>query len=208
MGFLAPALGIVSMVTSLAGGAVGMTGAKTQAAGSEELGAAQATQALYQAQVARNNAKTAKQNSAWSMEAGDVAAGNEMMKTKAAIGTAKADQGASNVDVNSGSALTSRVGIDEMGTENALTIRSNAAKEAYGYKVQGTSDTAEAGLLTQQAAYAKEAGSIGAESALIGGESSLLASASSVASNWSKWQTQYGSPMGGSGGGYQSGDMY
>lgn len=164
---------------------VGAAGAGLNAYGSYESGQSQAAAASYQAQIAANNAITAQQNAKWDIQSGDIAATNEELKTRAQIGTAKANQGASGIDVNTGSSADVRSGMAETGTANALTQRSDAAKKAYSAQVEAVSDTAQSKLDTMQATQAQEAGEIG-------GLGSLLSGASTVGGNYAKWKNSAG----------------
>ena len=161
--------------------AVGLAGAAVSAFGSVEAGNAAKASSDYQAQVARNNATIANQNVAWTAESGESKVAAQGMKTAANVGATKAAQGASNIDVNSGSASNVRVAEGKLGALDALTIRSNNSREAYGYEVASVSDTAESGLLTQQGKQQQIAGDIG-------GVSSFLSGASSVGSKYATMQ--------------------
>ena len=81
----------------------GLAGAGISAFGSMEAGQAQAEAASYQAQVARNNAVIAQSNANQQIQAGEVQASNQSMATHNAVGTTKAGEAASGVDVNTGS---------------------------------------------------------------------------------------------------------
>jgi hypothetical protein len=164
----------------------GLAGAGISAAGQYGSMQAQSANAAYQAQVAAMNSKIALSNAAMAMQSGEISAANQGMKTRSAVGSIQAAQGASGVDVNSGSAPKVRAAAAEIGTMDALTIRSNAAKSAYGYQVAATGDTAESGLLESEAQQASAAAPIGA----LG---TFLSSASSVGNTYSKWQLSSGS---------------
>ena len=75
-----------------------------QAAGAEEVGGAEQTQANYQAQVAKVNAQIAGENATYAMAAGQEEAGIVGLQGAGQVGEIKAAQGASNIDVNTGSA--------------------------------------------------------------------------------------------------------
>ncbi len=169
----------MGLATALAG--AGLAGTALSAYGSYEAGQSQAKAAAYQAQVAANNAAIAQTNARMDIQAGEIAAVNKGLQTRAKVGEEKAGQGAAGVDVNTGSAVSTRAGTAETGMLDALTIRSNAAKEAYGQEVQATSDTAQGQLLTMQGQQAATAGDIGAGA-------SLLTGASTVGANWAKFQ--------------------
>ena len=151
----------------------GLAGAGISAAGSYGSMEATSRNAAYQAQVAANNAKVAVENAGMATQAGEVAATNRGLKTRAQVGQTLARQGASGVDVNSGSAPKVRAAQSEVGMLDALTIRSNAAKQAYGYETQATNFTAEGGLESMEAAEASEAAPVAAFGQFLGGASSV-----------------------------------
>jgi hypothetical protein len=151
---------------------MGVAGTATSAFGSYESGQATKANDQYQAIVAQNNALIAKQNAAWDIQSGDTAATNQGLRTRAQVGTQKASQGAAGVDVNTGSAPTVRAGTEAMGMLDAMTIRSNAAKQAYSAQVQASNDTAQSQLDTSAGEQAGIAGDIGAAGGLLSGVSS------------------------------------
>lgn len=162
--------------------AAGIAGTGMSAYGSYESGQANSAAAAYQSQVAANNAKIAQQNARLDIQAGETQAFNQGLKTRAAVGQEKAAQGASGIDVNTGSAVSVRAGTAGIGMLDALTTRSNAAKEAYAQEVQSTSDTAQSQLDTMESEQAETAGDIGAASSLLNG-------VSTVGGNWAKFKT-------------------
>jgi hypothetical protein len=158
----------------------GVVGGVVNAIGSYNSLSAQSANAAYQAQVAANNATIAQQNAELDIQSGEVQAANQGLKTRATVGTTMAGEAASGVSVNSGSFPAVRASESEIGMLDALTIRSNAAKSAYSQEVAATSDTAEAGLLTQESQQASAAAPVAA----LG---SFLGSASSVGGTWGKY---------------------
>ena len=180
MPMIAAALPVISAVA-------GVAGAGIAAVGAIGAGEAQSANAAYQAQVARNNAEIAKQNAAYTMESGQAQAAAQGMKARAAVGSLVAAQGANNVDVNTGSPADVRVGSKELANLDTKTIISNAARQAYGYQVAATSDTAEAGLLTQESSQAAEGGEISS----LG---SFLSGISSVGGNYLRYQNSPANP--------------
>lgn len=175
-------LGVASAVT-------GVAGAGISAAGSYEFGMAQSANAAYQAQVVANNAKIAQLNAGLETQSGETAVANEEMKNRATVGATKAGQAASGVDVNSGSFVATRAGEAEVGALNAATIRSNAARRAYGFNVQASSDIAQSQLDTSESEQAASAAPFGAAG-------SLLSGISTVGSGLSHLQMQAGSGVG------------
>jgi hypothetical protein len=159
----------------------GLVGAGVSAYGSYEGMEAQSANAAYQAQVAANNAKIAQQNAGMDIQSGEIQAANQGLKTRAAVGTTKAQEGASGIDVNTGSFPQVRSAESELGMLDALTLRSDAAKAAYGQEVAATSATAESGLQTAESTEAANAAPVGA----LG---SFLSSVSTVGSTYAKYQ--------------------
>ncbi len=170
---------------TLTGLAIG--GAVLGAAGKLEEGSAKAQAANYQAQVAENNKVIALQNSTWAMESGTAKEAAQDMRTRAGVGTLKAKQAASGVDLRTGSSKDVSDAAAALGTLDAMTIRSNTAREAYGYEVAAGSEEAKANLSRMEAEHAETAGEIGAAS-------SLLSGASSAFGKYKAWQNVGDSP--------------
>ena len=164
------AMAAISAVASLAGGVVG-------AAGSID-------NANMQAQIARNNANTAMLNANFATQEGDIKAQNQGLKTAQAVGKMKAGFAANGVDPNSGSAADVSAAADSAGMTDAQTIRSDAARQAWGYETQSAN-------FNEQASVDTAGGTFGALS-------SLLSSASSAGST--------GAKVGSTGGGGGVGD--
>ena len=166
-------MGIDPVTLGIASLALGAVGTITQAAGAAQTAEANRAQATYQAQVAENNQIIANQNAMQARAAGAQEAAIQGQKTKAEVGGIKAAQAASNIDVNSGSALDVRSSASQLGELNSLTIRSNAARQAYGYETQGLAYQGEAALDQSRAASAVAAGNTAIAGSLLGGAGSL-----------------------------------
>lgn len=131
-------------------------------------GAAQASR--LQAQIAGNNAAIATRNSITATQAGDTAATQVGLKTRAIVGSTKAIQGASGLDVNAGSAPDVRASEAEIGQYDALMAKSNAARAAYGYQEEAATQLAQRKLDKAQATQAEVGGVINAGASLFGGQ--------------------------------------
>lgn len=127
----------------------------------------------FQAQIARNNAQIARMNAAAAGEAGDVAAFNSMLRTRDIVGRTKTAQAASGIDVNSGSAVDVQASERMLGMMDALTIRANAARAAYGYEAEAMSESARAGLLKRRGKMSRLRGLMDASGTFLGGASSV-----------------------------------
>jgi hypothetical protein len=158
--------------------------------GQQQQAAAQSAAANYQAQVARNNAIIARQNADAATQAGETQAEQALMKSGMTVGAARAAAAANGLDPNSGSPLSLQSDTAKTGELNALTIRNNAAWQAYGDQVNATSQTAQAGLDQAQAGWDTQAGNTSSMS-------SLLSGGSQVSGKWAQWQWQTGAGQGG-----------
>lgn len=171
-----PALPLIAAAASVAGTAVSFFGQQQQAS-------AQAASYTYQAQVAKNNAAIQENNAQAALQAGQTEEQNQRLKTAQLVGSARAAMAANNLDTTSGTPLGVIGDIAKTGELDALTIRSNAARTAYNYRVAGMSETAQAGLDTASASNSKTAG-------LIAGTGSLLSGATSLSDKFLNWQTK------------------
>lgn len=159
-------LAAVSTATTVAGAA-------SSAHASTEAGKANQEAANYRAQVARNNAKIAEGNADYVLQAGRVETYQQGMKGRAHLGSVKAAQAASGVDVNTGSAVDVRASEAATNRLDQLTTEHNAQLKAYGYRTQAAQDEAEAGLEERGGSFAAAAGRREAAGTVLGAASSL-----------------------------------
>ncbi|MEK9754489.1 MAG: hypothetical protein VW338_14945 [Rhodospirillaceae bacterium] len=153
------------------------------AVGSIQQGRAAQAQANYQAQVARNNKIVADRQAADALERGKVSELNYRREVSRLAGRQKAVLAGNGVVVDQGSALDILGDTAELGELDALTIRSNAEREAYGYRVQGNNFEADARLAQARGSAAASAGTFGAITGLLSG-------AGSVANKWYGFQKE------------------
>lgn len=165
--------------TTLAAVAIGATVLSTGVSvyGQAQQGKAAQNIAKYQQGVAANNAILAERAAQDALDRGKIAERNQRLKTAALIGRQRAVIAGNGAVVDAGSALdltTDTAGIGEL---DALTIRSNAEREAAGFRAQGANFTSEANLAGMAGANARSSMYTG-----IGG--SVLSGAGSVAGKW------------------------
>lgn len=167
----------------IAGAGIGATagGGILSAFGSVSSGIANKNMYDYQASIARLNQQIDTQNAEFATQTGEQQATISGMKTGQQIAQTKVAQASSGFDVNSGSNAQVRESEHRVGAIDTDIIRSNAAKTAYNYQVQG----AQAG---NQASLYASAGSNAMTAGLVGAGSSILGSASSVSSQWLQGQ--------------------
>jgi hypothetical protein len=137
--------------------------------GQIQAGQAQAGQARYQAQVAENNRIIAEQQAKDAEMRGQMAEDARRQQTRALIGRQRTALAANGVMVDDGSALDITSDTAAQGEIDALTLRANAAREAYGYRAQGTNFLADAGLQRARADAAIPASMVGAGATLLSG---------------------------------------
>lgn len=128
-----------------------------------------------QAQVDMNNAQLADWQGEDSIARGENAANVAMMRGGQIKGQQRAAMGANGVDLGGGSAQNVLTGTDYMTSVDATTLRNNAAREAWGYRMTATNDR-------NQATAARNASS--SISPWLSAGTSLIGSATSVASRW------------------------
>lgn len=124
-------------------------------------------QGQYAASVMGRNAATARRE-------GQIAETGQKMRTTAAVSSAKAEQAASGIDVNSKSAVAVRDAIQTQGAMDAALIHYKAASEAYADETQ--------------AALYKKAGRAALAKGVAGAGLSFLSGASSLSDKWMQYQ--------------------
>jgi hypothetical protein len=90
----------------------------------------------FQNDVAERNAKIAERQGEDALNRGNLEENRERGATDQAIASGRATTAAQGVDVSSGSAAAVRASEQLVGQVDALTIRNNAAREAWGYDVE------------------------------------------------------------------------
>ena len=169
----------VSTATMLAGAAIAtsVAGTAVSVMGQSRAADAAAKQAEYQSQVARNNQQIMERNAKLAEQQGAADEERQRLKTGQIIGSQRSAIASQGGDPNSGSYLDILGDTASAGETDALTIRSNAALRAYGFRAQGANAGAQAGMFDLQSANAT-----GMLPFTIG--STLLSGASSVAGKW------------------------
>ncbi|NIF51403.1 hypothetical protein [Burkholderia sp. Ax-1724] len=162
--------------------AVTAAGAAASAYGAIKQGQAASAASDYQAQVARNNQIVSNAYAKQAQSDGENQVAAKQAQTSQMIGAERAAMAANGVDLDSGSALRIQGDTAKLGDVDAMTIRNNAARQAYGYQLQGLSYSQQAGLDEASASNAKTAGYLGAFSSIVSG-------ASSVAGKWAGYKT-------------------
>lgn len=131
------------------------------------------TNAISTRRAANANAQIADMQARDALARGQSAEFNSRLKTSQLKGAQTASMAAHGVALDSGSPLDVLTSTDVMGSVDALTIRDNAAKEAWGHNVEATNYRAKADSSNPWAA----------------GIGSLLGSAGTVAAKWYRYKS-------------------
>lgn len=165
----------VGMASTLFGGMAQAKGAQAQAQAQANADIFKAEEYSYQSSIAKQNQQIAEQNASYARYSGEVESQQEAIKVREDIGQTRAQQGAGNLDINSGSNAEVRASQMAVGQESIAMIRSNAAKTAYGYEVQAYQfgeqaswDNTAVSFEQQAAGNAKTAGDISADASILG----------------------------------------
>lgn len=134
----------------------------TKFLGAEAQAGALSAKGNYDAAVATGNANIATLQGKFATENGDIEAVNARTQAGVMQGKQRAAFGAQGIDVNSGSASATQANTAGMGALDAMTIKNNAWKQAWGYQTQATNYTA-------QSAFDKLSGETAAGSTLLTG---------------------------------------
>ena len=167
------------------------TGMQIAGLGSQVFGAYRGAQAeieaaKYQAQVDRNNATIAGWQAKDAISRGYEEERRRRLMTRQGKGASVASMAARGLDVSEGSALNILTDIDMIGEQDALFIRDNAAKEAWGFNVQKQNYMNNPDLLKNRADAISPWKAAG---------STLLTGAGQVASSWYRYKnTTTGAP--------------
>lgn len=159
---ISAALPSIATVATIGASAVSALGAISQSR-------AASASAGYNAKVAQQNAQIATQNSQFAGAEGQRNVAAEGAKTRAAMAATVAGQGASGVDINSGSSVNVRESEAKLGSLNALNVRAEAARRSYGYQTQSASDKGQAQLYRKEQSSDKIGGYLDAGATVLGG---------------------------------------
>lgn len=120
------------------------------------------------------NAGTAAVQATDATQRGELDEQRFRMGVRGMVGQQRAAAAANNIDVNFGSARDVQADATELGEYDALTIRTNAAREAWGFNVQAEDLHQRAAIVRKEGVNAKAAGKSAATSAYIGAAGTVL----------------------------------
>lgn len=187
---LSAILAIGSLAMSGVSTVAGMAGSAQQAQAQANAARQQQQAAIYQAQVAANAQKVAEWQAEDALKRGKIAEEERRTKTRLQIGQQRAALASMGADINDGSNVDIIGDTAAVGEKDALTIRSNADRDAFDRRLVAANYGGDAAMQTYAArTLADRANSYEANS-WIGVGSNLLAGASTVADKWSMYRSK------------------
>lgn len=168
----------IATIASAAGSAYGQikAGGAEKRAGEREEAAAQ-----DQANLLDWNAKVSELQAQDAIARGAEEESRFRMSVRQMLGAQRAGIAAGGVDVGFGSALDVQEDTAYLGELDALTIRTNAAREAWGFKIEAEDQRRQAGIVRKAGRYAAMAGRerrtqsyLGAANTVLGAGTSLV----------------------------------
>lgn len=177
------AFGMTALALTLAaaGTATSAYGQIRAGRAAKRAGEAQRDAAESQAELAEYNAAVAELQAQDAIDRGAEDEQRFRSQVRLLIGEQRAGQAASNVDVGFGSTVDVQADAAFLGELDALQLRNNAAREAWGYKVQGEDLRRRAEIARKEGVFLEAAGrqqqmtaNIGAAGTILGAGSSLL----------------------------------
>jgi hypothetical protein len=125
---------------------MGMTAAVLAVAGAGHSAYASYKSGKINQNIAETNAKVTDFQATDAINRGKIEEDNLRLEVRRVIGAQRAAYAGQNVDVNEGSASVAQEDTAYLGELDALTIRNNAAREAYGYKVESFNQRSQGSL--------------------------------------------------------------
>lgn len=128
-------------------------------------------QGLYQAQVAKNNARIANWNAGLAEQKAQIEQQDKDRENRGALGTLIAEQGASGIAITSPSTMDTRGAAAQLARQDALRIRQAGDIESWNFKQQAADFKAQAGADTLGGVANFVGGILGGVKSLVGGSS-------------------------------------
>lgn len=94
-------------------------------------------------QIAEQNAGIARQQAEQERQIGNIEEERQLRRVRAALGTQRATLAANGLDINTGTALDLQAETAGFGMADALNIRTNALRRAWGFEVDAVNSTNE-----------------------------------------------------------------
>jgi hypothetical protein len=129
------------------------------------------SQARYEAKVDEANRKQASAAASDALNRGETDVLNESRKRSQLVGAQRAAMAANGIDVSFGNAADVTADTEMFASQDAQTLRENAAREAHGYDVNAANYGAAAEASRSKATAALISGALSVGSTIAGGAS-------------------------------------
>jgi hypothetical protein len=139
------------------------------AAGAKQSADANAAAQNYNAKIQDMNATLAERRARDALDRGQEEEQRKREQAAQILGKQRAAMAANGVDLTFGSPLDTLVSTATLGELDAMTIRKNAANEAYDYRVDAVNNRANATLSRANAKATKTAGNLDALGTILSG---------------------------------------
>lgn len=146
----------------------------------KKAGEAEQRAAESQAHLTEYNAAVAELQAHDALERGEIEANKFRTRTRGLVGEQRAGIAAGNIDVGYGSAVDVQADAAFLGELDALTITTNAAREAWGFRVQASDLEQQAEIIRKEGVNALAAGKQRQSAQRIGAIGTVLAGGASL----------------------------
>jgi len=174
LGFLV-AGAVVGVVGQVKAGRAAKKASEVQAAAQVEAGKAGQEVSVAEANLAEYNANVSELQAQDALARGVEDEGKFRQQVRGMIGSQRAGQAAQNTDVSFGSTVDVQADTAYLGEQDALNIRTNAAREAWGFKVQSQDYLTRAMIARKEGAYRLKTGGEAAKASLAAGSAAKTA---------------------------------
>jgi hypothetical protein len=130
-------------------------------------------QGMFQSKLAGYNTQLALQEAGQTLQAGQTAESEQLLKTGKEVGAVRAGQAAGDIDVGTGSARAVQQATESAGRFDAATLHYNNMTKVYGLGQEAASDLLQKKVSQQNAVMGLIGGVLGAGSSFAGGASSM-----------------------------------
>lgn len=178
-------MAFTTLALLLAAGGAAVNAIGKVKAGHADVAAGQAQQAAAESQAGLDdyNAGVAKAQAADAITRGALDENRFRAGIRQQIGNMRAGYAASNIDVSKGSSVDVQADAAKLGELDALTIRTNAARTAWGYDVQAYDLTKAGEIARKTGVYDAAAGEARQQTENIGAAGTLLTTGASLLSS-------------------------
>lgn len=139
----------------------------------------------YESSIANTNAAIARVKMRQVLEQGDIERSRQNLKTEQTVGALRTAAGASGTDVATGSNALVRIGAVGVGSIDELTVRNNAARQAWGYETEAIQDT-------YQGQFANLTAAVKSQQSLLTAGLGAVSGPLAIEANYLRWSRSMG----------------